>query len=93
MTLRLFIADPTTINTTATVLDKTTEESPTQIKAVCAPRLRVVTDGFEPVNTKDEPSVSKNSPVIIKFNYDLPQDIAQLKVVHGQPICHKVAYE
>ncbi len=86
----IYIADPTTINTTATVLDKTTEESPTQIKAVCAPRLRVVTDGFEPVNTKDEPSVSKNSPVIIKFNYDLPQDIAQLNnigiAVGGAPI-------
>ena len=86
----VYIPDPSSINTTATVLEKTTEENPTQIKAVCAPRLRVIADGFEPVNTKEEPSVSKNSPIIIKFNYDLPLDTAQLNnigiAVGGAPV-------
>ena len=63
----IYINEPTNLNTTATVLDKTTEENPTQIKAVCAPRLRVTS--FAPAG---ETPVSKNSSIKITFNHDLP---------------------
>lgn len=68
----IYIEDPKNINTTALVLEKTTEDSPTQIKAVCAPRLRV-TD-FSPVTNTSNPTVSKNSSIIITFNKNLPLD-------------------
>ncbi len=66
----IYIAEPSNANTTATVLDKTTGNEATQIKAVCASRLRVVS--FSPVNDSANPTVSKNSSISIKFNHDIP---------------------
>ena len=87
----IYIEDPKNINTTALVLEKTTEDSPTQIKAVCAPRLRVTS--FSPVNDSTKPSASKNSSVVITFNHNLPTDeagLAQLQnlmiTVGGSPV-------
>ena len=54
-------------------VEKTTEENPTQIKAVCAPRLRVVENGYEPV-TAGNKSVPKNSSIKLRFNQNLPTD-------------------
>ena len=68
----IYIAEPGSVSTIATVLEKTTSENPTQIKAVCAPRLRV-TD-FSPVTNTSNPTVSKNSSIIITFNKNLPLD-------------------
>ena len=68
----IYINEPTNLNTTATVLDKTTEENPTQIKAICAPRLRVTS--FAPVNDSANPTVSKNSSIKIVFNHDIPSE-------------------
>ncbi len=73
----IYIEDPSSVNTTATVLEKTAEENPTQIKAVCAPRLRVTT--FAPVNDSLNPSVSKNSSIIITFNKDIPSEQENLE--------------
>ena len=76
----IYIEDPKSINTSAIVREKTTEENPTQIKAVCAPRLRVVENGYEPV-TAGNKSVPKNSSIKLRFNQNLPTDtegIAQL---------------
>ena len=73
----IYIEDFKSINTTAVVLEKSTA---TIIKAVCAPRLRVTS--FAPVNDNQNPTVSKNSSIFIKFNQNLPtneEDIEQLK--------------
>ena len=78
--LIVYVADPESKNTTATVIEKTTEENPTQIKAVCAPRLRVTS--FDPKNDSTKPYVSKNSSIVIVFNQNIPDDEenkAQLK--------------
>ena len=87
----LYIEDPKNINTTALILEKTTEDSPTQIKALCAPRLRVTS--FSPVNDSTKPSASKNSSVVLTFNHNLPTDeagLAQLQnlmiTVGGSPV-------
>ena len=61
-------------NTTAIVIEKTTEDNPTQIKAVCAPRLR--DKSFSPVNDNSNPAVSKNSSIVIQFDHNLPTDEA-----------------
>ena len=70
----IYIAEPENPNTTATVLEKTQGENTTQIKALCAPRLRVLDKGFSPVNDSENPTVSKNSSIIITFNQNLPDD-------------------
>ena len=87
----IYIEDPRNINTTAIVREKTTEENPTQIKVICAPRLRVLS--FEPVNDSVNASVSKNSSIVITFNQSLPasdDDLAQLEnitiAVGGSPV-------
>ena len=68
----IYIADPDSVNTTATIIEKTIEEEPTQIKAICAPRLRVTS--FEPKNDSSKPYVSKNSSIVIVFNQNIPND-------------------
>ena len=80
-------------DTYALVLDKTDGLNPTTIKAVCAERLRVAENGFSPVNTSAEPTVSKNSSIVITFTKDLPVDaegISQLEnitiAVGGSPV-------
>lgn len=70
----IYIAEPENPNTTATVLEKTQGENTTQIKAICAPRLRVLDKGFSPLNDSENPTVSKNSSIIITFNQNLPDD-------------------
>lgn len=87
----LYTAEPGNANTTATVLEKTTSENPTQIKAVCAPRLRVTS--FSPVNNSTNPTVSKNSSIVITFNQTIPSDEAGKKqldnisiAVGGSPV-------
>lgn len=72
--LIVYVADPESKNTTATVIEKTTEEQPTQIKAVCAHRLRVTS--FDPKNDSTKPYVSKNSSIVIVFNQNIPNDDA-----------------
>ena len=80
-------------DTYALVLDKTDGLNPTIIEAVCAERLRVAENGFSPVNTSAEPTVSKNSSIVITFTKDLPVDaegISQLEnitiAVGGSPV-------
>ena len=68
----IYIEDPKSLNTVAVVREKTTEEAPTQIKAVCAPRLRVTK--LLPENDNANPTVSKNSPIVITFNHEIPAD-------------------
>ncbi len=87
----VYVTDPANVSTTAVVVEKTTESNPTQIKAVCEPRLRV--SRFSPVNDAEHPSVSKNSSITITFSQDLPSDEegkAQLKnisiAVGGSPV-------
>ena len=70
----IYLAEPTNPNTTATVLEKTQGENTTQIKAICAPRLRVLDKGFSPLNDSENPTVSKNSSIVITFNQNLPDD-------------------
>ncbi len=74
------VADATNPDTTVLVLEKTTETNPTQIKAVCAERLRV-TD-FSPKTENAGSTVSKNTSITITFNKELPNtdaDKEQLK--------------
>ena len=76
----IYVAEPEKLNTTGVVLEKTTEDNPTQIKAVCAPRLRV--SSFSPQNDTSNPSASKNSSIVITFNHYIPdeeEDLEQLK--------------
>ena len=87
----IYIAEPNSLNTVATVHEKTTEDNPTQIRAVCVPRLRVTS--FAPVNTATTPTVSKNSSIVITFNKNLPtaaEDLAQLQNISiamgGSPV-------
>ena len=87
----IYIAEPLNSNTTATILEKTTGNDVTQIKAFCAPRLRVTS--FSPVNDSTNPTVSKNSSISIQFNHDLPAveaDLEQLKNISitmgGNPV-------
>ena len=72
----VYIAEPCSANTTATILEKTTPENPTQIKAVCAPRLRVTS--FSPINNSSNPTVCKNSSIVITFNHNLSDDTNDL---------------
>ncbi len=87
----VYIAEPCSANTTATILEKTTPENPTQIKAVCAPRLRVT--AFSPINNSSNPTVCKNSSIIITFNHNLSdnaEDLLQLQNISialgGSPV-------
>ena len=82
------IAEPDKINTTAIVVEKT---DASEIKAVCAKRLRV--SSFSPKIDDKTPSVSKNSSIVITFDHDLPTDAegyAQLSnisiAVGGSPV-------
>ena len=82
------IAEPDKINTTAIVVEKT---DASEIKAVCAKRLRV--SSFSPKIDDKTPSVSKNSSIVITFDHDLPIDAegyAQLSnisiAVGGSPV-------
>ena len=87
----IYVADQKSNSTTATVLEKTGSTEPTQIKALCAPRLRV--SAFSPINDSLNPSVSKNSSIIITFDQNLPDDeegLAQLEnimiTLGGSPV-------
>ena len=87
----IYIEDPKSLNTVALVREKTTEEAPTQIKAVCAPRLRI--NSFSPVNDSANPTVCKNSSIVITFSQNLPSDeegVKQLEnisiTVGGSPV-------
>ncbi len=68
----IYVDDPTSSDTTAIVLEKTDGNNPSQIKAICAPRLRI--ESFIPVNDNANPTVSKNTSIVITFNQDLPND-------------------
>ncbi|MBQ0050567.1 MAG: hypothetical protein KBT11_00715 [Treponema sp.] len=74
------IADEKNISTTVVVKEKS---DATEITAVCEPRLRVTE--FSPVNNAENPTVSKNSSIIISFNKNIPSDdadLAQLKNIN-----------
>ena len=73
----IYIADATSANTTGTVLDKTTGNEATQIRAVCAPRLRVLS--YSPVNNTANPTVSKNSSISLQFNHNIPASAEALR--------------
>lgn len=88
----IYIDNPESINTTAVVIEKTTEDNPTQIRAVCARRLRLAENGYEPKTTGNE-TVSKNSSIQLTFDQNLPadaEDLAQLAnlsiTVGGTPV-------
>lgn len=88
----IYIDNPESINTTAVVLEKTTEDNPTQIRAVCARRLRLAENGYEPKTVGNE-TVSKNSSIQLTFDQNLPadtEDLAQLAnlsiTVGGTPV-------
>ncbi len=70
------IKDSANPDTTITVFEKTTGTQTTQIKAVCAPRPRVIENGFSPVTGGAVASVSKNTPIQITFTQNLPDDEA-----------------
>ena len=59
------------VNAIAIVLNKT-DDTATQITAACVARPRI--QSFTPLNTSENPSVGKNSPIYITFNHDLPND-------------------
>jgi hypothetical protein len=88
----IYIDNPESINTTAVVLEKTTEDNPTQIRAVCARRLRLAENGYEPKTAGNE-TVSKNSSIQLTFDQNLPADaedraqLANLSItVGGTPV-------
>lgn len=71
------IADENNISTTA-IIKEISDGS--EIKAICAPRLKVI--DFSPVTNKEIPTVSKNSSITITFNKSIPcepEDLGQLK--------------
>lgn len=68
----IYMENPRKSDTTITVLEKTSESEPTQVKAVCAPRLR--TTSFSPVTDTTKTSVSKNTSILIEFSQALPVD-------------------
>ena len=85
------IAEPASSQTYAYVREKT-DDAPTNITAVCAKRLRLAENGYEPKTTGNE-TVSKNSSVKLTFDQPLPTDsdgLAQLKniaiTVGGTPV-------
>ncbi len=87
----IYVAEPEAANTTATVLDKTSGDAATQIKAVCAPRLRVTE--YSPVTDSVTEAVCKNRSIVITFNHNLPtseDDLAQLQnisiTIGGSPV-------
>lgn len=79
------VAEPLSASTTALIMEKSSE---TQIKAVCAPRLRVLS--FTPQNDVLSPTVSKNSSIVITFSQNLPSDEGMLNnisiAVGGSPV-------
>ena len=79
------VAEPLSASTTALIMEKSTG---TQIKAVCAPRLRVLS--FTPQNDVLSPTVSKNSSIVITFSQNLPSDEGMLNnisiAVGGSPV-------
>ncbi len=72
----LKIKDPANPDTTITVIEKTSGTQSSQVKAVCAPRPRIVENGFSPVTGGAVASVSKNTPIQITFTQNLPDDEA-----------------
>ena len=72
----LKIKDPANPDTTITVIEKTSGTQSSQVKAVCAPRPRIVENGFSPVTGGTTASVSKNTPIQITFTQNLPDDEA-----------------
>lgn len=72
----IYIENNRKSDTTITVLEKTSESEPTQVKAVCTPRLRV--SSFSPVTGAAKTSVSKNTSISIEFSNALPNDEAGL---------------
>ncbi len=70
--------DETSLSTYAVVIDKTPDSVVSEIKAVCAPRLRVTS--YSPVTTTSnsestKSTVPKNSSIVISFNHKLPDDV------------------
>ena len=85
------IAEPDSAQTYAYVREKT-EGTPTNITAVCASRLRLAENGYEPKTNGNE-TVSKNSSIQLTFNQPLPTDsegLAQLAnigiTIGGNPV-------
>ena len=73
------VEDENSLSTYAVVIEKTGDSAVSQIKAICAQRLRVTE--FIPVTDNSKPTVSKNTSIVITFNQNLPDDadgLAQL---------------
>lgn len=65
----LKIKDSANPDTTITVIEKTAGTQSSQVKAVCAPRPRIVENGFSPASGS---TVPKNSTIQISFDHNLP---------------------
>ena len=63
------IKEPENPDTTITVFEKTTGTQSTQVKAVCAPRPRIIENGLSPVAGS---TVPKNTAIQITFDHNLP---------------------
>lgn len=74
------VTEPKNPSTTAIVKDKTTDKG-TEIKAICAPRLRV--ENFSPVTNSEVLSVAKDRAIEISFNKAIPTDEESLKQLNN----------
>lgn len=88
---KVSIAEPNTSSTYAIVKEKVEADSPSTIKAVCAPRL--VLENYTPYTTAEKSVFSKDSTIVLTFNQNLPTDadgIAQLDKINisvgGTPV-------
>lgn len=70
------VTEPKNPSTTAIVKERT-DNTATEIRAICAPRLRV--ESFSPQITETIPSVAKDRAIEIVFNQNLPKDEESLK--------------
>ena len=73
----VLIKDPYSADTTLQVKEKLSESEVSQVKAICAQRLRV-----ELTSVQTGATVSKNTPIQLTFNHNLPLDaegLAQLE--------------
>ena len=73
----VLIKDPYSADTTLQVKEKLSESEASQVKAICAQRLRV-----ELTSVQTGATVSKNTPIQLTFNHNLPLDaegLAQLE--------------
>lgn len=79
----VYIEDNKNISAIATVISKTENNAVSEIKAVCAPRLRTIDSEFMPKAEGNQKTVGKNSTIVIQFNKDLPVDEEGLEQINN----------